>query len=137
MLNKVVIMGRLCATPELRRTQNGTPVVSFCVAVDRDFKDKQTGEKVTDFVDIVAWQKTAEMVAQYFGKGQMIIVSGRLQIREWTDQEGNRHKTAEVIADSVYFGEPKRSNNGDVGALQDRISAAGFTEIEDDDKLPF
>ncbi len=136
MLNKVVIMGRLCAAPELRRTQSGAAVVSVNVAVDRDFKS-QDGSRETDFIPVVAWQKTAEMVAQYFGKGQMIIVSGRLQMREWTDQEGNRHKTAEVIADSVYFGEPKRSNNGDVGALQDRISAAGFTEVESDDELPF
>lgn len=136
MLNKVFIMGRLCAVPELRRTQSGAAVVSVNVAVDRDFKS-QDGSRETDFITVVAWQKTAEIVAQYFDKGQMIIISGRLQMREWTDQEGNRHKTAEVIADSVYFGEPKHSNNGDVGALQDRISAAGFTEIENDDDLPF
>lgn len=136
MLNKVVIMGRLCAVPELRRTQSGAAVVSVNVAVDRDFKS-QDGSRETDFITVVAWQKTAEIVAQYFDKGQMIIVSGRLQMREWTDQEGNRHKTVEVIADSVYFGEPKRSNSGDVGALQDRISAAGFAEVESDDELPF
>ena len=108
MLNKIIIMGRLTRDPELRRTQNGTAVTSFSLAVDRDFKDKTTGEKSTDFIDIVAWRNTAEFVSKYFTKGRMAVVSGRLQIRNWTDKEGNNRRSAEVVADNVYFGDSKR-----------------------------
>ena len=113
MLNKVFIMGRLTRDPELRRTQNGTPVTSFSLAVDRDFKS-QGGEKETDFIDVVAWRSTAEFVAKYFTKGRMAIVEGRLQIRDWTDKDGNKRRTAEVVADNCYFGDSKR--DGDSGS---------------------
>lgn len=108
MLNHIVIMGRLTRDPELRRTQNGTPVVSFSLAVDRDFKDKQTGERATDFIDVVAWRSTGEFVSKYFTKGRMAVVEGRLQIRDWTDKDGNKRRSAEVVADNVYFGDSKR-----------------------------
>ena len=105
MLNKIFLMGRLTRDPELRRTQTGTPVASFSLAVDRDFKDKATGERSTDFIDVVAWRQTAEFVSRYFTKGRMAVVEGRLQIRDWTDKEGGKRRSAEVIADQVYFGE--------------------------------
>lgn len=107
MLNKIFIMGRLTRDPELRRTQSGTAVTSFSLAVDRDFKS-QSGEKETDFIDVVAWRSTAEFVAKYFTKGRMAVVEGRLQLRDWTDRDGNKRRTAEVIADNVYFGDSKR-----------------------------
>lgn len=108
MLNKIIVMGRLGRDPELRRTQAGTAVASFSLAVDRDFKDKTTGEKSTDFIDIVAWRQTAEFVSRFFTKGRMAVVEGRLQLRDWTDRDGNKRRTAEVIADNVYFGDSKR-----------------------------
>ena len=111
MLNKIFIMGRLTRDPELRRTQSGTPVTSFSLAVDRDFKS-QSGEKETDFIDVVAWRSTAEFVAKYFTKGRMAVVEGRLQMRDWTDKDGNKRRSAEVVADNVYFGESKRSAEG-------------------------
>ena len=107
MLNKILIMGRLTRDTELRRTQSGTPVTSFSLAVDRDYKT-QSGEKETDFIDVVAWRATAEFVAKYFTKGRMAVVEGRLQIRAWQDKEGNNRRSAEVVADSVYFGGSKR-----------------------------
>ena len=112
MLNKIFLMGRLTRDPELRRTQTGTPVASFSLAVDRDFKDKSTGERSTDFIDVVAWRQTAEFVSRYFTKGRMAVVEGRLQIRDWTDKDGNKRRAAEVIADNVYFGDSKRDNDG-------------------------
>ena len=112
MLNHIVIMGRLTRDPELRRTGSGIAVASFTVAVDRDFGGRDGGEKETDFIDCVAWRQTGEFVSKYFTKGSMIVVSGRLQIRSWTDKEGNKRRTAEVVADNVYFGESKRSNEG-------------------------
>lgn len=108
MLNHIVIMGRLTRDPELRRTKNSTPVASFSLAVDRDFKDKQSGERATDFINVVAWRQTAEFVSRYFSKGRMAMVEGRLQIRDWTDKDGNKRRSAEVVADSVYFGDSKR-----------------------------
>ena len=108
MLNKIFLQGRLVADPELRHTQNGVAVASFRLAVDRDFKDKTTGEKSTDFIDIVAWRQTAEFVSRFFTKGRMAVVEGRLQLRDWTDRDGNKRRTAEVIADNVYFGDSKR-----------------------------
>lgn len=107
MLNKVIIMGRLVKDPELRRTQSGTAVTSFRIAVDRDFKS-QDGSKQADFFDVVAWRATAEFVSKYFTKGRMAVVEGRLQLRDWTDRDGNKRRTAEVIADNVYFGDSKR-----------------------------
>ena len=112
MLNHIVIMGRLARDPELRHTQNGTPVASFRLAVDRDFKDKNTGERATDWIDVVAWRGTGEFVSRYFSKGRMAVVEGRLQMREWTDKDGNRRVTAEVVADNVYFGDSKRDGDG-------------------------
>lgn len=146
MLNKIILMGRLTRDPELRRTQSGTAVASFSLAVDRDFKDKQTGEKATDFIDIVAWRSTGEFVSKYFTKGRMAVVEGRLQIRDWTDQNGNKRRTAEVVADNVYFGDSKRdsvSGGSYGGGYQSAgrpvdVSAGDFTELDDNDgELPF
>ncbi len=112
MLNHITIMGRLTRDPELRRTGSGIAVASFTVAVDRDFGKNENGEKETDFIDCVAWRQTGEFVSKYFTKGSMAVVSGRLQIRSWTDKDGNKRRTAEVVADNVYFGESKRSSEG-------------------------
>ena len=111
MLNHIVIMGRLTRDPELRYTQSQTPVVSFSLAVDRDFGGKDGGEKQTDFIDCVAWRQTAEFVNKYFTKGRMAVVSGRLQIRDWTDREGGKRRSAEIVADNVYFGESRPAGN--------------------------
>ena len=110
-LNKIFIMGRLCRDPELRHTQSGTPVASFSLAVDRDFKDGN-GERATDFIDVVAWRQTGEFVSKYFTKGRMAVVEGRLQMRDWTDRDGNKRRAAEVVADNVYFGDSKKEDNG-------------------------
>lgn len=118
MLNHIVIMGRLTRDPELRRTGTGIAVTSFSVAVERDFGSRDGGEKETDFIDCVAWRHNGEFISKYFSKGSMIVVSGRLQIRGWTDKDGNKRRTAEVVADSVYFGDSKRNNSqtgGDPG----------------------
>ena len=109
MLNHIVIMGRLTRDPELRYTQSQVPVTSFSVAVDRDYGGRDGAERQTDFIDCVAWRNTAEFVSKYFNKGSMAVVSGRLQLRDWTDREGNKRRSAEVVADNVYFGESKRS----------------------------
>ena len=114
MLNHITIMGRLTRDPELRRTGSGVAVASFTVAVDRDFGGRDGGERETDFIDCVAWRQTGEFVSKYFTKGSMIVVSGRLQIRNWNDKDGNKRRSAEVVADNVYFGESKR--NADSGA---------------------
>ena len=111
MLNHITIMGRLVRDPELRRTGSGIAVTSFTVAVDRDFGGRDGGEKETDFIDCVAWRQTGEFVSKYFTKGSMIVVSGRLQIRNWNDKDGNKRRSAEVVADNVYFGESKRSSD--------------------------
>lgn len=134
MLNKIFIMGRLTRDPELRRTQNGTAVTSFTLAVDRDFKNAD-GTKDTDFIDVVAWRTTAEFVSKYFSKGRMAVVEGRLQLRDWTDNDGNKRKTAEVVADRMYFGDSKQE-----GKQEDKKQTApadDFCEIEDDGDLPF
>ena len=152
MLNKIFIMGRLTRDPELRRTQSGTPVTSFSLAVDRDYKT-QSGEKETDFIDVVAWRATAEFVAKYFTKGRMAVVEGRLQIRAWQDKEGNNRRSAEVVADNVYFGDSRRDSSGDSGSgsYGGGYSApaggyappvgggpSGFAEIDEEDgDLPF
>ena len=114
MLNHIVIMGRLTKDPELRTTQSGVSVTSFTLAVDRDFKNKDSGEKSTDFIDVVAWRQTAEFVCKYFSKGRMAVAEGRLQIRDWKDRDGNNRRSAEIVADNVYFGDSKRdSASGD------------------------
>jgi single-strand DNA-binding protein len=149
MLNKIILMGRLTRDPELRRTQSGTAVTSFSLAVDRDFKS-QSGEKETDFIDIVAWRNSAEFVSKYFTKGRMAVVEGRLQIRDWTDRDGGKRRSAEVIADNVYFGDSKRdtADGGYTPAYSapapGRSSApapdgrSDFAEIgEEDGDLPF
>ena len=112
MLNHITIMGRLTRDPELRRTNSGTPVASFTVAVDRDFSGKDGGEKETDFIDCVVWRNTAEFVSKYFTKGRMMVVSGRLQLRDWTDKDGNKRRSAEVVADNCYFGDSKKEDSG-------------------------
>ena len=112
MLNHIVVMGRLTRDPELRYTQSQLPVVSFTVAVDRDFGGRDGSERQTDFIDCVAWRNTAEFVSKYFAKGSMAVVSGRLQIRDWTDRDGNKRRSAEIVADNVYFGESKRRDEG-------------------------
>ena len=148
MLNRIILMGRLTRDPELRRTGSGTAVTSFSLAVDRDFKS-QSGEKETDFIDIVAWRNTAEFVSKYFTKGRMAVVEGRLQIRDWTDKDGGKRRSAEVVADNVYFGDSKRDGGDSSGhsaapahknAAPSNFNAGGsdFAEIgEDDGELPF
>lgn len=131
MLNRIIVMGRMTRDPELRRTNSGTAVASFTVAVDRDFKSL-SGEKETDFIDVVVWRNTAEFVSKYFSKGRMAVVEGRLQIRDWTDKDGNKRRSAEIVADSVYFGDSKR----DGGDTVQSEPQCGFSEIEDDGHLP-
>ena len=127
MLNHIVIMGRLTRDPELRYTQSQLPVATFRVAVDRDFGRGE--EKQTDFIDCVAWRSTGEFVSKYFQKGSMAIVSGRLQMRDWTDKEGNKRRSAEVVADNVYFGDSKR-DNADGGSLnQSQGYAQSFNQV--------
>ena len=133
MLNKVIIMGRLTREPELRRTQGGTAVTSFTLAVDRDFKS-QSGEKETDFIDVVAWRNTGEFAAKYLAKGRMAAVEGRIQVRDWQDKDGNRRKSVEVVADNVYFGDSKRDSKPQESRTVDEPE---FDEIEDDGDLPF
>jgi len=113
MLNRIIIMGRLVRDPELRTTQSGIPVTSFTLAVDRDYKNRDSGEKSTDFIDVVAWRQTAEFICKYFTKGRMAVAEGRLQIREWKDREGNNRRSAEIVADNVYFGDSKRDSASD------------------------
>ena len=138
MLNKIILMGRLTRDPDLRRTGIGTAVTSFCLAVDRDFKS-QSGEKETDFIDIVAWRATAEFVSKYFSKGRMAVVEGRLQLRDWTDKEGGKRRSAEVVADNVYFGDSKRDvSNSGTSAPSPVDAHSEFEEIgTEDGELPF
>lgn len=151
MLNRIILMGRLTRDPELRHTQSGTAVASFSLAVDRDFKSRDSGEKTTDFIDVVAWRNTAEFVSKYFAKGRMAVVEGRLQIRDWTDRDGGKRRSAEVVADNVYFGDSKRDGDGGsyVGAAPAYGGPSGsyapaapsgnaFGDLADDDgDLPF
>ena len=132
-LNHITIMGRLTKNPELRRTPAGVAVTSFTLAVDRDFKEK-SGEKETDFIECVAWRNTAEFVEKYFSKGRVAVVSGRLQMRKWTDKDGNKRTSAEIVADNVYFGDSKNSNNsGEAEAPANNFPVLDFG----DDQLPF
>ena len=158
MLNHITIMGRLVRDPELRRTGSGIAVASFTVAVDRDFGSRDGGERETDFIDCVAWRQTGEFVSKYFTKGRMIVVSGRLQIRSWNDKDGNKRRTAEVVADNCYFGDSKRDgeSTGSFGGntyggnaynapapsyggySAPAAPASDFAMLEDDDaQLPF
>ena len=160
MLNKIFLQGRLVADPELRQTPSGVSVTTFRIAVDRDFKNKETGEKETDFISIVTWRSTAEFVSRYFTKGRMAIVDGRLQMRSYTDRDGNKRTAAEVVADNVYFGDSRRDAEGGGGYAYSapppaRSAAPGygapapsygspapagdqFAELsEDDGELPF
>lgn len=147
MLNHITIMGRLTRDPELRRTGSGIAVASFTLAVDRDYKP-DGGERECDFIDCVAWRQTGEFVSKYFSKGRMAVVDGRLQIRSWTDKDGNKRRSAEVIADSVYFGDSKKeqtpggnaygSSYGNYGGYAVPGPGSDFAPIEDDDaQLPF
>ena len=134
MLNKIILMGRLTRDPELRKTGNGTAVTSFTLAVDRDYKS-QDGERETDFIDVVAWRSTAEFVSKYFTKGRMAVVEGRLQVRDWTDKDGAKRRSTEVIADSVYFGDSKKVSESDTPAEP----SGEIRELPDEEKgeLPF
>lgn len=151
MLNHIVLQGRLTRDPELRHTQSNVAVATFSLACDRDFKDKSTGEKGVDFITVVAWRATAEFVSKYFSKGRMAVVAGRLQMRDWTDKDGNKRTSAEILAENVYFGDSKKDGDsspagGSQGGTYDsqyggmsygggmNVSAADFN---DDDELPF
>jgi single-strand DNA-binding protein len=147
-MNQIVIMGRLTRDPELRHTQNGTPVASFSLAVDRRFAPKDGGERQTDFIDVVAWRNTAEFVSRYFVKGQMAAVTGKLQIRDWTDKDGNKRRSAEVVADNIYFTESKKSRESSFGLAEAKddfgagfstpVEGSDFSPLEmDDGELPF
>lgn len=147
MLNHIDIMGRLTRDPELRRTGSGAAVASFTIAVDRDYSGKDGGEKETDFIDCVAWRSTADFVSKYFTKGRMAVVSGRLQIRDWTDKDGNKRRSAEVVADNVYFGDSKKDASGGDSYGNPYLPpaypvgnapASDFEMLDDDDaQLPF
>ncbi len=149
MLNKIFIMGRLTRDPELRRTQSGTAVTSVSLAVDRDFKEK-SGERETDFIEVVAWRGTAEFVAKHFAKGRMAVVEGRLQMRDWKDKDGNSRRSAEVVAENVYFGDSKpQTQDGSYSPYAAQtakynavrgvdVSAQGFEDLdEEDEETPF
>ncbi len=141
MLNKIVIMGRLTRDVELRHTGSGTAVAGFTLAVDRDYQEKDSQEKQADFIDVVAWRHTGEFAAKYLSKGRMAVVSGRLQIRSWTDKEGNKRKTAEVVADNVYFADSKRSDGGQTASQAPSAAlppVSDYAVIDTDDgQLPF
>ena len=153
-MNHIDLMGRLTRDPELRRTSSGIAVASFTLAVDRGFANRETGERTADFIDIVAWRQTGEFVSKYFTKGQMCAVSGRLQIRDWTDNNGNKRRSAEVVADNVYFTESKKSREGAGGynsynapaekrndfdtGYTSPVTGSDFAELDEDDgDLPF
>ena len=147
-MNHIVLMGRLTRDPERRETSTGTPVTSFSLAVDRGFTSREGGERQTDFIDVVAWDKTADFVSRYFVKGQMAAVTGRLQIRDWTDKDNNKRRTAEVVADRIYFTESKKSREASLGPSDPRedystgystpVESSDFAELDmDDGDLPF
>lgn len=136
MLNHITLLARIGTDITLRHTQSGTPVATFRVACDRDYKDKNTGERATDWVDCVVWGAGGEFVSRNFSKGRMIVISGRLQIRGWTDKDGNKRTTAEVVADNVYFGDSKRDDKP-ANAQTNPADYDQFSEIMDDDDFPF
>ena len=156
MLNHIDVMGRLVRDPELRYTQSNTPVTSFTIAVDRDFGKTESGDRQTDFIDVVAWRSTAEFVTRYFRKGQLVAVSGRLQTRKWQDNQGNNRTAYEVVADEVFFAESRRDSSGGADyqpsgpssyappAAQEapraeapKPSTSAYDDFSDDDELPF
>ena len=154
MLNKIFLQGRMVADPELRHTPNGVAIASFRLAVDRDFKDRDTGEKKADFINVVAWRQTCEFVSRFFSKGRMAIVEGRLQIRDYTDRDGNKRTIAEVVADNVYFGDSRKEAEGGSYAAPGGFGGSpyapapgggyaaapdidSFAELSDDGELPF
>lgn len=159
MLNRIILMGRLTRDPELRHTGSGTAVASFSLAVERDFRDKTSGQRTTDFIDIVAWRQTGEFVSKYFTKGRMAVVEGRLQMRDWQDRDGNKRRSAEVVADNVYFADSRRDGDNQDGGYTPASSGyspapssyappanqnygsgpvSDFAELSDDDgELPF
>ena len=139
MLNKAILMGRLTADPELRRTQNNTAVTSFTLAVNRTFT-RQGEQPQVDFIDIVAWSSTAEFVTKWFKKGQLVAVSGHIQVRNWEDKQGIKRKTVEVVTDEVFFAEPKRDSQpkNDAPSFNMPSQDSEFQELEGDDgELPF
>lgn len=146
MLNHITIMGRLTRDPEIRQTQGGTPVTSFSLAVERDFKEKGSDERATDFIDVTAWRSAAEFVGKYFAKGRMVVVDGRLQMREWTDKEGNKRRSFEVVAEHVYFGDTKQEPGESKSASSTKketkkkaptAPTADADDEEEDGDLPF
>ena len=150
MLNRIVIMGRLVRDPDLRRTQAGTAVAAFTLAVERDFKDAATGEQTADFIDCVAWRQTGEFVSRYFSKGRMAVAEGRLQLRDWVDRDGNKRRSAEVVVEQMYFGDSRSEGGQKSGQpvpkeagyqaayLSTGREADEFRELQDDDgELPF
>lgn len=134
MLNKITLMGRLTKDPEMRYTQNQTPIASFALAVERDFPDKDTGGKQADFINCIAWRNTADFISKYFKKGTMAVVSGRLQIRNWKDKNGDNRQAAEVVVDSIYFGEGKKTDSNEQSAEDYQPK---FQELSNDGDLPF
>lgn len=145
-LNRIAVMGRLARDPELKHTQSGTAVVSFTIAVDRDFKDKQTGERETDWINCVAWRGKAEFIANHFRKGRMIVLAGRLQTRDYTDNDGNKRYVTEILVSDVYFADSKRDAENGVSSEGNAnendlppVKEQGFSEIpeEDESDLPF
>ena len=145
MLNHITIMGRFTRDPDLKQTASGVSVANFTLACDRDYKPKDGGDRECDFIDCVAWRGTGEFVSKYFSKGRQAVVSGRLQVRNWTDDDGNKRRTAEIVADNVYFADSKRDgtdNNvgstGSYGGYQAAAPASDYAELTDDDgQLPF
>jgi single-strand DNA-binding protein len=148
MLNHIDVMGRLVRDPELRYTQSNTPVTSFTIAVDRDFGKTESGDRQTDFIDCVAWRSTAEYINKYFTKGRMVVVSGRLQLREWVDKNENKRRSAEVVVENIYFGDSRRDGEShpasssnterfDFGLGRSADTPSPFEELEDDGELPF
>ncbi len=153
MLNRVILMGRLVRDPELRHTGTGTAVASFSLAVERDFRDKTSGQRTTDFIDVVAWRQTGEFVSKYFQKGRMAVVEGRLQMRDWQDRDGNKRRSAEIVADNVYFADSRQQSDNAAGGYAPASApsyappanqgfgsapASDFAELSDDDgELPF
>ena len=147
-MNQIVIMGRMTRDPELRQAPSGVPVASFTLAVDRSYTPRDGGERQTDFIDVVAWRNTGEFVSKYFVKGQMAAVTGRLQIRDWTDKDGNKRRSAEVVADNIYFTESKKSREASFGHTEQKydnnagfstpVGGSDFAELDmDDGELPF
>ena len=147
-MNHIVIMGRMTRDPELRQTPSGVPVASFTLAVDRGYTPKDGSERQTDFIDVVAWRNTGEFVSKYFVKGQMAAVAGRLQIRDWTDKDGNKRRSAEIVAENIYFTESKKSREATFGPAEVKddysagfstpVESSDFTELDmDEEELPF